>query len=368
MVLWALAFCITLWGTWYALNRFSTSPQVSTQLPPVSILKPIKGVDAGLSFNLESFFHLNYPHYEIIFSVGAPTDPAIPIVEDLIRLYPEVPAQLVVGEINLGVNPKVNNLVRSYELAKFDTVLISDSNVRVPPDYLSRLVPHLTGDVGIATSVVMGTQAQNMGGNLEATYLNTFYARWMHVSAVFGYPAVVGKSMFFKKSTLRRLGGLKTLSQYIAEDYMAGVAVQRLGLKVSIVTDPVPQFIGTYSFRAFWSRHVRWGRIRKSMAPLAFVIEPIFGAFVSGIVGGIAFSRILGVPYFLFLGLHLFFWALCDTVLLIKLKQWTPKSVVLWFFREILAIPMWIHILIGNTVEWRGRRYKLLSGGILAED
>lgn len=367
-MLWALAFCLTLWGTWYALKRLSSSPDQSTRYVPISILKPVKGVDAGFSLNLESFFHLEYPEYEILFSVGHADDLAIPIIEDLIRLYPEVDARLVVGEVALGVNPKINNLARSYEMAKYDTVLISDSNVRANPDYLKRMIPHLTDDVGIATSVVMGTEAESVGGELEATYLNTFYARWMHVSAVFGYPAVVGKSMFFKKSTLQRLGGLKTLSRYIAEDYMAGVAVQRLGLKVSIVDDPIPQFIGKYSFKAFWARHIRWGRIRKSMAPLAFVIEPVFGAFVSGIVGATTLSPLLGVSPFVFLALHLMIWAMCDTILLIKLRQWTPKSIVLWFVRECLAVPMWIHTLVGNSVEWRGRRYKLLSGGILSKD
>lgn len=325
-------------------------------------------MEAGLALNLESFFHLDYPQYEIVFSVSEENDPAISVIQELIRIYPEVDASLMVGETILGINPKINNLNRSYEIAKYDRILISDSNVRVGPDYLQRLAPHLTDDVGIATAVVMGTNAQSMGGELEATYLNTFYARWMHLSAVFGFPAVVGKTMFFKKNTLKRMGGLKTLSRYIAEDYMAGVAVQRLGLKVSIVNDPIPQFIGKYSLGAFWARHVRWGRIRKSMAPLAFGIEPIFGALVSGVLGGVALWQITGISPVIFFVLHLMIWGMCDTILMIKLRQWTPKSILSWCLRECLALPLWIHTLVGNTVEWRGRRYKLLAGGILSDE
>ena len=169
-----------------------------------------------------------------------------------------------------------------------DWVLISDSNVRVNPDYLKRLVAHLSPGVGMVTAVIAGQDASGVGGNLEATYLNTFYARGMNIAAGFGRVCVVGKSMLFQRSTAKRFGGMRTLGCYLAEDYMAGEAMRRLGLQVVIACDPVEQVIGEYSFDSFWKRHLRWGRIRKRHGMSAFALEPLTGAFVSGVLGAVS--------------------------------------------------------------------------------
>ena len=318
--------------------------------------------------NLESFFTLEYPTYEIIFSVAETTDPAAVLVDDLIHRHPHVDAKLLVGATAVGPNPKVNNLVKSYQTAKYDTTLISDSNVRVPQHYLKRLAGELDSGTGVVTAVIVGHAPLGIGGLLEATFLNTFYARWMMLSARLGWPTVVGKSMFFRRSTMDRFGGIQNMGRYLAEDYMTGTAMQHLGLRVKIMRDAVPQIIGKHSFKDFWDRHVRWGRMRKSQAPLALFFEPLCGPVLSGAMGAWGFKGLMDIAPLHFLGAHLLSWFACDVLIMLSMgARVSPLTPFVWITREFLAIPHWVHILSGNTVKWRGNRLRLYPGGILAE-
>jgi ceramide glucosyltransferase len=288
-------------------------------------------------------------------------------VQNLVRKYPAANARLIIGAVDIGPNPKVNNLMLSYRGARHDLLLISDSNVRVFPHYLKRLVPLVGQHVGVITAVVAGTHALGFGGHLEAAYLNTFYARWMHIASAFGNSPVVGKSMCFRRSSAERFGGMTNLARYIAEDYMAGQAMQKLGLKTVIMPEPVQQFIGRHPFKAFWTRHIRWGRIRKSQAPFAFLVEPFIGAVVSGILGAFAFHHLLtGIPFLVFLLAHLGLWSICDLFMMRRMEsKLSWRSWMFWWVRETLAFPLWLHMACGNTVTWRGQRLKISAGGLL---
>ena len=368
-VVWVLALTLTLYGTILTLRGLKAGPphlDAPFALYPVSILKPLKGIDNGIRENIETFFSLDYPHFELLFSISDASDPARTLVESMMAQYPAVKARLVIGGVEAGPNPKVNNLIRSYDLARHDLVLISDSNVRVQPAYLKQLVGHLENGVGIITAVVAGREADTLGGRLEATYLNTFYARWMYIAANLGNPCVVGKSMLFSRKTAARFGGIRALAGYLAEDYMAGVAMKAIGQRVVIQSHPVHQHIGAYEVSDFWSRHLRWGRIRKAQAPLAFFIEPFFGALVSGVLGAIACSTLWHIPPSQFALFHFGVWSLCDLALMRaldgSLRSWMPSA---WLVRELLAVPLWAHTAVGNTVLWRGKRLAIQRGGLL---
>jgi hypothetical protein len=369
---WVLGLSTTVLGTWYALKRLSSTPphlDAPFALYPVSILKPLKGDEGGLlRENLEGFFSLDYPEFEMIFSVASFADPARRVVESLMKKYPKQPARLIVGAVDVGPNPKVNNLVKSYDSAKYDLVLISDSNVRVKPTYLKRVVAHLDSDVGVVTAVVAGRGAKSLGGYLEAIYLNTFYARFMLIADACKTPCVVGKSMLMSRTNANRFGGIRMLGQYLAEDYMAGIAMQKLGLRSVIMSDSIHQEIGEYSVSDFWKRHTRWGRLRKSQAPLPFFFEPFFGAIINGVIGAVAMRALFHIPMAPFLVLHLCAWMVCDLMQVRKLGASLKVPVPLaWFLREVIAIPLWIHVASGNSVQWRGRTLRLQSGGLLEE-
>ena len=310
-----------LWGTYRALKHFSSSPphlDAPFLLYPISVLKPLKGVDPGLEANLETFFRLKYPDFELLFSVADAQDAACAVVNRLIKKYPRVRARLIIGQVEVGTNPKINNLIKSYQLAQNDWLLISDSNIRVSSDYLKRMMAHVDSTTGIVTAAVVGRSAKGMGGALEAMHLNTFYSRGMVLAFAAGRPCVLGKSMLFRRSTSERFGGIATLARYLAEDYMAGEAIRALSLKIVLMTDPVEQPIGFHPISSYWSRHVRWGRIRKAQVPAVFILEGLASSGVAGFLGSVAFNTLTGLSPLLFFLSHMAAWYLCDRAILHK--------------------------------------------------
>jgi ceramide glucosyltransferase len=346
-------------------------------LPGISILKPLKGADVNLSDNLESFFAVKTSiSCELLFSIETKSDPAFAILNALITKYPAAAVRVFVLEDlgfrpELGKNPKLRNLHASYESARFDAVLISDSNVKLKPGELEALAYELGPKTGIVTAIVSGVHFQGLGGALESVFLGTFYARFMALSNRFAKPCVVGKAMLFRKSESARFGGLKHLSEFLAEDFMAGESMRKLGLQVKTSSVPVSQILGKYSFQTFWSRHVRWGRIRKSHAPLAFFAEPLFSPLSMSLIGAVSAALLFHVSF-----LDVFFasWAfLCVLEGLCYLRStgctfgFMLCFPFIWTLREILALPLWIKIASGNDIDWRGNRFTLAPGGLLGD-
>ncbi len=368
IAIWAFTVIFACAGTALTLWRARTrNVQEQECSEGVTILKPLCGHDSGLEENLRSFFLLEHPRFELIFSVADPTDPAVSLVKRLRGRYPLVRSKLIIGAESAGPNPKVNNLLRSYQEASFDQILISDSNVRVEPDYIQKVTAELTPEVGVVTAVVAGVEARGWGGRLEATYLNTFYARGMNLAFATGNPCVIGKSMLFRKSVAENFGGLRGLAGYLAEDYALGEEMRRMGLQVVLMRQPIRQYIGDYSFRTFWQRHIRWGRIRKAHAPWAFILEPVFMPLVASAIASTALASTFGF-FPAFLG-NLSVWMGCDLILMRKLGgRLETRSPVDWLAREAIALPLWLAAGSGNSVNWRGNRITLLSGGKIREE
>ncbi|MGZ3769155.1 MAG: ceramide glucosyltransferase [Bdellovibrio sp.] len=367
-----VSLLVAVLGAIHTFRHFNKPPphvDAIFGLHPVSILKPIKGIDNYLEKNLESFFKIKYPCFEIIFCIADADDPAISLVKRLQKKFPRVATTLIIGHEKIGSNPKVNNLVKAYSLAKHDWLLISDSNVFVKSDYISSLVAHVENDTGIVTAVVAGRDFASLGGELEAMYLNSFYARWMLVAATLKEPIVVGKSMLFKRSVANRFGGIKALADYLAEDYQAGRAMKQLGYKVVIARDPICQPIGKYSFKDFWRRHIRWGRIRKSQALGAFLIEPLMTPFVSAFFSAFGLAHGINSSFVVIFLVHALIWAISDLLIYecLSTEYVSLRTIKIWCLREFLHFPLWIQTLCGSRVYWRGQYLKVKMGGVLEQ-
>jgi len=370
VVAWAVATATTVLGTWIAVRSFSRRNEPNLALPPVSVLKPLKGMEPGLRKNLESFFLQDYPDFELLFCVADVEDSACAIVRRLMARYPKVRARLIVSSEEVGPNPKVNNLYGAYYRAISDHIVISDSNVRVGLGYLREMVAALGPKTGVVTSLVTATGVQGFGGYLEAAYLNAVLARLMPIGHLVGLPLVLGKSMLLRRSIAEQFGGLDFLGRYLAEDYMTGFAMKHLGLQVALTPTPVEQYIGTRTFKTFWARHVRWGRLRKAHAFMGYLIEPILGVVFPGMLGAWGLHTLLGVHFLTVFTFHFVLWGCCDLVLFAEAPTKGTAANTFgfagaWFVREWLAIPLWLHTLFGKTVEWRGRRLQLMAGGEL---
>ena len=367
-LVWTLVVGFTMVGTFLSLKlirrgRVQNPKSIETGIhyfPPISILKPLKNLDQGIQECVEGFFHLEYPSYELIFCVASQLDPSYLVVRDLIRKYPQVHAQLLVGEAKIGFNPKIDNLIKGYQKAKNDWILISDSNVSASPSYLKDLARYISPKVGLITSSVAGLNHRGFGGRLESLILNTHLTRWALILNALGYAPVSGKVMLFQKSVANQFGGLASLAQYLAEDFMFGERVREMGLKVVLTSELVQQNVGKQLIGSYWDRHIRWGRIRKSISLFGFTLEILINSVVSGLLGGWAFNHWFGIPASMIIFLHLSAWMVCDLLLIQEIEggfSWLDPA--FWITREVSAIPLWLATGLGNTVNWRGQKLRI---------
>ncbi len=366
---WAVFLGVVAWGTvltwrYIVIKGDDVAPQGSFEFPPITVLKPLKGMEFEIRENLVSFFELQYPKFELLFNVAEANDPVIPVIQELMKLYPQVDATLTVGEVVVGHNPKINNLILSYEKGKYDWNVIIDSNIRVSKPYLKHIASKIKPDTGCITTAFVGQKPQGVGGWMERVFLNTQNTRWMIIGHFSGRPFVVGKSMMFKKSVMERVGGLRYLGTYLAEDAVTGFEVLKMGLKIVVPSITISQMLGKQSFQSYWSRHVRWGRIRKSQVTGVFMTEPFACAFGSGLLGATGVSMATGAPFWVPLLAHWVVWGFCDFFIMKKLSPSTGiKDMFFWFIQEILLLPMWLHALSSNKVMWRGNALHLKFGG-----
>lgn len=359
-----------IWGTRLTLRQLKRRPpflDAPFALAPVSVLKPLKGMEAGLEQNLRAFFELEYPQFELIYSVADAQDPVIAVVEALRTQYPLVDSKLIVGDEEVGLNPKINNLVHSYGRAQYDWLLISDSNTRLEKRDLRRMMGYVDSSTGMITSLVAGRSARGLGGNLEALSLNAHYSRGMCLAYAVGLPVVLGKSMLFRKSMAQRFGGIATLGRYLNEDYIAGEAMRMLGLRIVLAGEPVEQPIGRISLRTHWQRQLRWARIRKAQLRERYIAELLGQSFVSLGLGLLLTAGFWGEAWNLALLGHIALWWFCDWKLQNRMgdSMSVEKHFPLWMLRELFQLPIWIYCICGKTVQWRGRKLRVLSGGIL---
>lgn len=327
--------------------------------PPVSVFKPLKGIDEDLEQNLRSFFELEYPTYELLFGVNDTDDPAIPLVLKLRREYPHVPSRLVVNERQAGVNPKVNNLINMYPFAAFEHLVISDSNVRVRADYLTTMISYMSDkSVGLVTSSVRGAEAETVGAMLENLHLNTFVAyNVFAVFRLFRVPITIGKSMLIRRDTLARLGGFAAFRDYLLEDGLIGRAIHRMGLKIATTFESVDNINRSWRVDRFLARHLRWATMRRHLGLGHYFAEllsnPILFAmmfvFISPMPNRLAlFGAVLATKTFLDL--------IAGTIFHARL----PFSAYLLVpLKELLIAAVWLIPFFRGTVIWRGNRFRI---------
>ncbi|TPX57498.1 hypothetical protein SpCBS45565_g08198 [Spizellomyces sp. 'palustris'] len=369
IALWCLMMVFCGVGTFLIRVRHSRSSALSA-LPPstapgVTVLRPLKGVDCNLFDNLSSSFRQDYPLYELIFSVADQNDPAIEIVNELMTQYPEVDAKLIIGDVDVDVNPKVNNMLRGYQGAKYDIIWILDSNVHINPGCMGRSVSELMHPgIGLVHHLPCGVSPQTYGSYLEQAFLNTAHAKmYITINKVALASCVIGKSNMFRKSVLAQLGGLENYGKYMSEDNIIGEAIWKLGLRHRMTTDVAYQTLGSLSVPDYFKRRARWIRIRKYTVLAATLLEPFTESILNGFLAAWAFHRMLHVSVSLFLLAHFTIWISSDWIIATTLDTATrreaKKFLRAWCIRELAALPLWISAMAGSTVEWRGKLFWL---------
>ena len=355
-----VAVAIALWASMVLSQRrlLLARPDGGHEpLPPVSVLKPLKGLEPRLVENLESFFLQDYPEFEVLFGAETPDDPAVAVAREAMARHPGVPSAIVCRPLRPGWNPKVSNLANALSRARHPIVLISDSNVEAGTGYLRALVPELlrTG-VGLVSSLIRGKRGEGLGGVLEELQLNGFVTGSVSmVHSLMRMPCVVGKSMLLRRTDLTRMGGLRFLSRFLAEDQVCGEEIHRLGLRTVVSGEVIDNVLGRKSVREFVDRHVRWSKIRRRVCAPGYVLELLLNPTFLSLVGAAALGTpvALGVVALSIAALSLAQRAL-ERGLGVHRPWWTYP--VLELTRSVITGLVWILPLIHTRVVWRGNR------------
>jgi ceramide glucosyltransferase len=177
------------------VRRSAAEVNGAKTLEGISIIRPVCGVENFSEETLLSGFHLDHPRYELLFCAAQASDPVVPLVRRLIELHPHVPARLLIGNECISANPKLNNVVKGWVATSYPWIVMADSNVLMPPDYLHRLLTTWRADTALVSSPAIGCSPGNMWAELECAFLNTYQARWQCFADSMGMGFAQGKTM-----------------------------------------------------------------------------------------------------------------------------------------------------------------------------
>ena len=246
--------------------------------PGVTIIRPLCNVEEFSRETLAANFAIDWPSYEIIFCVQKSTDPVIPLVREIMTRHPSVRARLLIGDDPITANPKLNNCIKGWRVARYRWIAIADSNALLPRDYLKRMMGAWRADSGLVSSMPLGTRPASFAAHVECAFLNTFQARWQYAAEAVGQGFAQGKNMLWRKDILDRAGGLPALGEEPAEDAASTRLVRAQGLQVHLVDMPFEQPLGRRRIKDVWLRQTRWARLRRATFPAQFLPEILTGA------------------------------------------------------------------------------------------
>lgn len=321
---------------------------------PVSILRPVCGIENHIEATLASTFEIEFPaEYEVLFCVASSSDPVIPLVRRLIAAHPGTHARVLTGDDRISVNPKLNNLVKGWAAAKHPWIVMADSNVLMPPDYLQRLFAAWDRNTGLVCSPPLAIRPEGPWAELECAFLNTFQARWQLAADFAGLGFAQGKTMLWRREVLDRAGGIAALAAEVAEDAAATKIVRAAGMKVQLVRQPFPQPLGRREFREVWNRQLRWARLRRASFKLFFVPELLAGGLWP-LVSAAFLVQAGKAPLALAPALALAWYG--SEAMLARQMGWrvTPISPLFWFGRDVVLPWLWAAAVCGNRFVWRG--------------
>ncbi|MCL6545668.1 MAG: bacteriohopanetetrol glucosamine biosynthesis glycosyltransferase HpnI [Bryobacteraceae bacterium] len=356
----SLVYCVLVL---YAAHHYRSERRAPPGQPvPISVLKPLAGVDEGLEENLRSFFEQDYPEYELLFAVRSTEDPAIGVVERLRREYAGIPSRLIVTGEPPYPNAKVFSLRHMIEAARHELLVMSDSDVRVTPEMLRVVAAEFQDPrLGLTTCPYRAVPGPSLWSRLEAIGMNTeFLAGILTARLMEGMRFAVGPTTAARRPALDAIGGIERVKDYLAEDFMLGKLVHEAGWRVGLSSYVIEHRIGSQNLAQNLRHRLRWARSTRRSRPggyigqlftyplplglLLFAIRPEWWPMLVAAAGFRALAA----------------WATAGFILRDRLtgRYWWLVPV-----QDLLAFVLWIAGFFGNTILWRGRRYRLHADG-----
>lgn len=332
--------------------------------PPVSILKPLRGTDPDIYEAFRSHCLLEYPEFEIIFGVGDPQDEAVELVHQLQREFPDRVIKLVVCEKLLGTNGKVSTLVQMLPYARHDYLIVNDSDIRVDPDYLQRVMaPFGDPEVGMVTCLYRGIAGKTLGSKLEAIGISTDFSAGVLAARVLeGVRFALGSTLAFPRKSLQQIGGFEPLVDYLADDFELGARIANLGREVVISDVVVDHHLPDYDFNQFFHHQMRWARSTRDSRKWGY----------AGV--GLTFGVPWAIATVILSGGHHWAWLLLGVALVLRLlmgiavgrlvldDRQVTRDLYLIPLRDVVALAFWVCSFAGHTVHWRGDLFVLEDG------
>ena len=358
-------YALCLWSAWKFLRKRKSAGAGAPPTPAVSILKPLRGTDPEMYQSFRSHCLQDYPEYEVIFGVSDANDPAIQLVEQLKAEFPQHAISLLVCRENLGANTKVSSLAQMSREARHEYIIVNDSDIRVEPDYLQRVLAPLTDlEVGLVTCLYRGVANSTLGSRLESLGISTDFAAGVLVAqnVEHGIRFGLGSTLAFRRRELQAIGGFEALVDYLADDYQIGSRIAALGRNVELSDVVVETFLPKYTLRGFLNHQLRWARtIRDSR---------FWGYIGLGVTFGLPWAALA----LILAGGAGWAWALlaCTAAMRVAVAIVVGKSVLqdrqvvsslaLIPLRDLFALLVWIVSFAGHKVVWRGDRFRLENG------
>lgn len=332
------------------------SVPVQPGAPAVTIVRPVCGVDAYDELTLGSTFRLDYPNVRLIFCCDRENDPAVQLVRQLMREHADVDAQLLVGRSPLTANPKLNNILKGWPHIETDWLIVADSNVEMPADYVQKLLAAWRPETGVLCSPPIGDRPADFWGELECAFLNTYQARWQYAADSLGFGFAQGKNMVFRRRDLEAAGGFIALGSEVAEDAAATKLMRSMNLEARLVDGPFKQPLGKRRVLQVWDRQARWARLRRMTFPLVFAPEILTTSLVPIACAAIVADN-LDMPSWLLAALVGALWYAAEGVLaVVSGWHYSWRSPLAAFLRDLILPVLWTQAWFIDSFSWRGNK------------
>ena len=343
-----------------AAHRYlAVRPPLLRTEEPISILKPLSGLDLDLELNLRTFFEQDYPVFEILFAVRSATDPAISVVSKLQAEYPKVPSRLVITGEPPYPNGKVFGLDRMLSEAKNDLVVMSDSDIRVDRNLLRSTAAEFQDEkLGVATCPYRAVPGSSFWSKLEATGMNTdFWGGALVARMLEGMRFAVGPTIAARRNAIQAIGGFDRVKDYLAEDFVIGKFAAEAGEGVILSSYVIEHHIGSANLSENIMHRLRWARSTRRSRPAGYV--------------GQLFTMPIPLALLVCAASPSWWLVLPITIVIRSLSAYTVSTRVLrsklnWFLlpiEDLMGFCFWVAGFFGNTISWRGRRYRLFADG-----
>lgn len=355
----------------YCVRKFFRGgSKESSFLPPVTVLKPLNGIEKGLYENLLSHVQQDYPIYQVIFGVRNPNDPAVPVVERLKKEFPEKDIEVVISDKTIGANLKISNLNNMYQRAKYGLIVINDADTRVKPYYLKKVVaPFEDNQVGGTTCLYKTQDNFSFASAIETFFINGDFLPSVLVANFLGMNFGLGATIAVRRKVLEEIGGFPALADYLADDYEIGNRIIKAGYKLHLCYYLVEVILQEVGLIEYLRHNIRWTKTIRSCRPLGYFLR----IFTRGTTFSIAFLIITGFSMWgwgLFLS-HLLFRVLTSTIIEVGyLKDsMTLFHILLLPIKDLITFIVWCWGFVGNKITWGKNTYYLLEGGkmVMAE-